>query len=204
MNEYTPTTGVPEPSAEKAPAPADDEREALIEDRKAVLDVLNQGRGLPLEAVSAQVMMVLSDRGFRRSEVPEPSAEDRDPITDENLWDFADDLLDAWNIEDTNAPSLAEDFRDRFVARFHPAYRGEPQGEPTAHDRDRDGICRRCGRGITAAEVLGGETPCEPQGEPSDVQVHAALSAYWGAMNVDEYGSVEGMRAALRAAWCVT
>ncbi|USH44563.1 hypothetical protein SEA_CASSITA_110 [Microbacterium phage Cassita] len=40
----------------------------------------------------------------------------------------------------------------------------------------------------------------EPQGEPSDAQIEAALSAYWGAMNVEEYGSVEGMRAALRAA----
>lgn len=39
-------------------------------------------------------------------------------ITDEALWDFAGDLLGAWNIEDTNAPSLTEDFRDRFVARF--------------------------------------------------------------------------------------
>lgn len=63
-------------------------------------------------------------------EVPEPS-EDRDEITDAALWDFAGDLLDAWNIEDTNAPSLSEDFRDRFVARFHPAYRAEPQGEPS-------------------------------------------------------------------------
>lgn len=39
-------------------------------------------------------------------------------ITDEALWDFATDLLEAWNIEDTNEPSLIEDFRDRFVGRF--------------------------------------------------------------------------------------
>ena len=104
-------------------------------------------------------------QGEPSSEVPEPSTDDRDPITDENLWDFADDLLDAWNIEDANAPSLAEDFRDRFVARFHPAYRPEPQGEP------------------------------------SDAQVQAALIAYWGGeKNAHLMGSMDGMRAALRAA----
>jgi len=36
----------------------------------------------------------------------------------EALWDFAGDLLQAWNIEDTNEPSLTEQFRDMFVARF--------------------------------------------------------------------------------------
>lgn len=47
-----------------------------------------------------------------------PTDDELEPITDEALWDFADDLLDSWNIEDQNPPSLAEDFRDRFVARF--------------------------------------------------------------------------------------
>lgn len=42
----------------------------------------------------------------------------RRALDDESLSDFAHDLLDAWNIEDTNEPSLTEDFRDRFVARF--------------------------------------------------------------------------------------
>ena len=31
------------------------------------------------------------------------------------------------------------------------------------HDRDRDGICRRCGRGLTAFDVLDGEKPCTPE-----------------------------------------
>lgn len=60
-----------------------------------------------------------------------PTDDEREAITDEALWDFAGDLLDAWNIEDTNAPSMSEDFRDRFVARFHPAYHAEPPGEPS-------------------------------------------------------------------------
>lgn len=30
------------------------------------------------------------------------------------------------------------------------------------HDRDRMGICRRCGSGISAAELLDGEQPCVP------------------------------------------
>src|SRR5690606_14490335 len=29
-----------------------------------------------------------------------------------------------------------------------------------AHDRDRDGICRRCGHGLNAAMILDGEKPC--------------------------------------------
>ena len=33
------------------------------------------------------------------------------------------------------------------------------------HDRDRDGICSRCGHGITALEILDGEKPCTPEGE---------------------------------------
>jgi hypothetical protein len=44
----------------------DDEREALIADRKVVLDVLNATRDLPLDAVSAQVVMALTGRRFRR------------------------------------------------------------------------------------------------------------------------------------------
>ena len=39
--------------------------------------------------------------------------------TDQQLWDFADDLLEAWNIEDTNPPSLSEQFRDMFLALFN-------------------------------------------------------------------------------------
>jgi len=65
--------------------------------------------------------------GFRRQG---PACDDgREALTDENLWDFADSLLDAWNIEDTNAPSLSEDFRDRFSARFR------RQGPITEADR---------------------------------------------------------------------
>ena len=41
----------------------------------------------------------------------------------------------------------------------------------------------------------------EPQGEPSDAQVQAALRAYWGGVeNARSHGSAYGMRAALRAA----
>jgi hypothetical protein len=60
-----------------------------------------------------------------------PTGDEREAITDEALWDFAGDLLDSWNIEDQNPPSLTEGFRDRFVARFHRAYHPEPQGEPS-------------------------------------------------------------------------
>ena len=33
----------------------------------------------------------------------------------ERLWDWADQILDLWNIEDTNPPSLTETFADRLL-----------------------------------------------------------------------------------------
>jgi hypothetical protein len=39
-------------------------------------------------------------------------------LTDTALWDFANDLLELWNFRDMNTPSLIEQFRDEFVARF--------------------------------------------------------------------------------------
>jgi len=60
-----------------------------------------------------------------------PTAPDEhEETTDEALWDFANDLLDAWNIEDTNSPSLIEDFRDRFVARFRPSREASTEPQP--------------------------------------------------------------------------
>lgn len=45
---------------------SDDEREAVIAARKQVLDVLNQGRNLlPLDVLSAQVILVLEDSPWR-------------------------------------------------------------------------------------------------------------------------------------------
>ena len=75
-----------------------------------------------------------------------------EPITDEALWDFANDLTDAWNIEDLNPPSLIEVFRDRFVARFG---HGSPQGEPS--DAQVEAGCRAFyegARGITSWQRL--------------------------------------------------
>ncbi|WP_067198893.1 hypothetical protein [Microbacterium sp. XT11] len=78
-------------------------------------------------------------------------------------------------------------------------------GDPSAHGRDRDGICRRCGHALTAAEVLDGETPCEPQGEPSDAAVIAGAEAMCeqGPANTpiwDDWVWERFSRAALRAA----
>lgn len=33
------------------------------------------------------------------------------------------------------------------------------------HDRDEMGICRRCGNGITAPEIVNGERPCTPDAD---------------------------------------
>lgn len=80
----------------------------------------------------------------------------------------------------------------------------EPQAEPSSeHDRDRDGICRACGHGVTAAEILDGEQPCRPQAEPSDAQVRALVAECDKAdedMRKWVRVPVKFVRAALRAA----
>jgi hypothetical protein len=44
--------------------------------------------------------------------------DEQEALTDTALWDFANDLLELWNFRDLNEPSLIEQFRDTFVARF--------------------------------------------------------------------------------------
>jgi hypothetical protein len=80
---------------------------ALDDARAALVDTpLNENRFADaLEALIAEHERLTADDEF-------------EAITDKALWDFADDLLDAWNIEDENPPGLSEMFRDRFVARF--------------------------------------------------------------------------------------
>ncbi|GAA1148027.1 hypothetical protein GCM10009651_35930 [Microbacterium natoriense] len=131
--------------------------------------------------------------GFRRYDPP--TNDEREALTDAALWDFADDLLDAWNIEDRNPPSLTEDFRDRFVSRF----RRSEVPEPSAEDYpDAEGLA-----------VLRSNSS-EPQGEPSDAQVLAALNAYYADYMIRPNKSlddvrpprtVQDMRAALKAAF---
>ena len=60
-------------------------------------------------------------------------------------------------------------------------YRQHP--EPEWHDRDRDGICRRCGSGMTARDIVDGEQPCNarthPEPEITDEMVERAVRATW-------------------------
>lgn len=35
-----------------------------------------------------------------------------------------------------------------------------PRPADSSHDRDRLGICRRCGQGLTARDIVDGEKPC--------------------------------------------
>jgi hypothetical protein len=96
--------------------PTDDEREALFYVINLALEDWRWDSVAPEMSAAQYVTPLILAAGFRR-QGPASGAE-REALTDENLWDFANDLLDAWNIEDTNAPSLIEDFRDRFIARF--------------------------------------------------------------------------------------
>lgn len=119
-----------------------------------------------------------------------PTDDERDETTDENLWDFAGDLLDAWNIEDTNAPSLAEDFRDRFVARFRRTEVPEPSAE---HQKHAD--ARR-------AETMTLISHAERQGEPSEARGIIAR-ALTGEARMDTFSAwnlADDIVAALRAA----
>lgn len=45
---------------------------------------------------------------------------------------------------------------------------------PSGHDRDSLGICRRCGAGLTAKDILDGERPCS-SGVPSDLTRDALI-----------------------------
>ena len=57
---------------------------------------------------------------------------------------------------------------------------------------------------ILASDAWRNRHPKPTEGEPTDTQVRAALVAYWGGeKNTHLLGSMDGMRAALRAAWRV-
>lgn len=100
---------------------ARDERETLarllssLEVAPEIRELVDDEPRPPHYRDAEAVLAWMREAGYQKR----PEAE----ITDGSLWDFAGDLLDAWNIEDLNPPSLAEQFRDLFVARF-----GSPAG----------------------------------------------------------------------------
>lgn len=88
------------------------------------------------------------------------------------VYSFDNALAEAMVIRRTEVPSTAwhdvaaflesKGLADGGVADF--IRENAPQGEPSSnHDRDRDGICRACGHGLTAAEILDGPRQCVPQ-----------------------------------------
>lgn len=85
-----------------------EEREALIDSVRDYPTITRLSHRTQIEKIEQLRDALLAAAPDHQAEAP----------SDEALWDFANDLLDAWNIEDTNPPSLIEDFRDRFVARF--------------------------------------------------------------------------------------
>ena len=44
-----------------------------------------------------------------------------------------------------------------------PASQSPPRSADPPHDRDRDGICRACGQGLTALDIVDGEKPCSEE-----------------------------------------
>ncbi|WP_295103126.1 hypothetical protein [uncultured Microbacterium sp.] len=126
----------------------------------------------------------------------EPSDDEREAITDEGLWDFASDLLDAWSIDDLNPPSLLEDFRDRFVRRFRRSEVPEPstedefalqvtvRAEPIGGGKESLDVDVDIVEPSTPAWAAGllrqiaDDLAPEPQGDPSDAQVRAIRVAF--------------------------
>lgn len=66
------------------------------------------------------------------------------------------------------------------------------------HDRDEMGICRRCGNGITAPEIINGERPCRSETPPTrivySVQAWTDVDAIRDAW-ITGYGSYTHSRA---------
>lgn len=141
-----------------------------------------------------------------------PTDDEREAITDEGLWDFASDLLDAWNIEDLNPPSLIEDFRDRFVRRFRRSEVPEPSAE---EDELAPGECDGSGKCAAERHIHGcytphradqcdapeeyGHLPSEPQGEPSDLVRRLVELRSDMRHNADEVATLDAAITALGA-----
>lgn len=66
--------------------------------------------------------------------------------------------LSLW-LEEAEATALGQQLIEA-VIRIR-AERGALAG--ARHDRDSVGICRRCGSGLTAIDILDGEKPCTPE-----------------------------------------
>lgn len=99
---------------ELIPAPlADEEREAV----KRLLRDVNPEHRTAVSSLLADDIRTVAN-ALLRNRHTSPPTDEREALTDAALWDFADDLLNAWNIEDQNPPGLSEQFRDLFVQRF--------------------------------------------------------------------------------------
>lgn len=127
---------------ERKAAPYDTDLDVLT---LIVRDVVNDGKAGELHLSGPEARRIAERAfaaGFSRSQpVQAPSDTDRQALTDEALWDFAHDLLDVWNVEDLNPPSLVEQFRDQFVARFGTS---QPvQVEPTVEEWTAEVLAER-------------------------------------------------------------
>lgn len=163
---------------EKAHTPTDDERNALAVIVAYVEDDYQREHGTLNGSALATADAILA-AGFRRTDVPEPSAECPQPCMHLSQ----------------------EDAREGRTCAEHPCTCREPQGEPSQR-------CTYCGEDFPQPVSLHHtESECV-QGEPSDTQVQAALGV-WREYPGDhiERSSTDWnrdrMRAALRAAGAV-
>lgn len=194
-------------AAEKAHTPTDDEREALREQfAYRVQTAVAYGKGVQKwgqlsqktqdEWIDEQVALAMNSRavsGFRLSEAPEPSAEDREVIAH-----VVKDVSVKWG-----GPSMAE-FADKPPIRKHYAiadaiivkgfhrdddesidawhYVADHEAFKACHDEEQpliDSVLARITQLQELESTVNELTPApEPQGEPSDAQAEAAAREY--------------------------
>lgn len=218
---------------EKAHTPTDDEREALIALKLASFSKrMSDGYPSIIMRTNEEAADLVLAAGFRRSEVPEPNADVAQVLSwidrtlglpmyqTPALTDYADAVVTTLTTVRKMLNGTTRPDASWRTAEPH----GEPSSEvpePSAEERDlidtANQMRRQTSSGIKPGSLIGLwlrtasaleariKRPSEPQGEPSDAQVEAALIAHLGydpapagfPFKDDEK---DQMRAALRAA----
>lgn len=232
---------------DEAPTPTDDERDILLlaQEVRSWGDSREGWNAYEVDlGMRVEKMLNALAAGFRRTEVPGPSAEDPRPGFFPNgqcrHYQMADGWAKIWCIRTEDGHTEHETAGG---VRWIPESATEPQGEPSSEVPEpsaegyaefedweqemfrhqpvlsmADGSiagCQCLDRVFTKGEdwgthlaiVITSRITAEPQGEPSDAQVLAALNAYYEpdghpGRTLEDWseGSVRAMRAALRAA----
>lgn len=177
-------------AAKKAHTPTDDEREALA-------NLVQLGFVTDWYEAADRILAA----GFRRTEVPEPSAEHayQGNRSQDTCWVMVDGEMCRKPVEahvgTQGEPSERELFLERTITDLGEELQIAREGRAAAIEVLNQ---HRCGEQAEAAYRRAVQAESRPQGEPSDAQVEAAHTAFWE--HPDITGGHDAIRAALRAA----